>query len=276
MCCFWSKTPRRALVAVVLVCCVSLAGCKKELYGHVDESAANEMVAALMESDVSAEKTSPDGGKSWSVMVDSGDVVRATQVLHARGLPEEKFVSLGDLFKNDGLVSTPNDERVRFIYGVSQELSATLSKIDGVVAARVHIVLPNNDPLAQSIKPSSASVLIKYRPDADIAALVPQIKNMVAHSVEGLTYDQVSVTTVAADSIDLAPPPASASLNSWLTAAVACGVAGGVAAAFVRVRRSFGTMIRHDWSRIAATVTTWWQGIFSHARKALESVRSRV
>ncbi len=213
-----------SLLLCMLTLCAVLGGCKKELYGKLSEQDVNEMVVALLEHNVDASKDTPDDGKTWSLDVDSGQLVEAMQVLRAAGLPHSNYEDLGNLFKKDGLVSTPTEERVRFIYGMSQELSSTLSKIDGVLVARVQIVLPNNDPLAQVMKPSSAAVFIKYRPDSDIGALVPQIKTLVMHSVEGLTYDQVSVTAVAADPIDLSRVVhAPTGTPSWLVAAITGG-----------------------------------------------------
>ncbi|MFM0315452.1 type III secretion inner membrane ring lipoprotein SctJ [Paraburkholderia nemoris] len=233
------------MLCMTFVLLAALAGCNKELYGNLSEQDANEMVVALLEQGVDASKTTSDNGKTWALEVDKDQVLRAMQVLRARGLPHNKYDDLGMLFKKDGLVSTPTEERVRFIYGLEQELSATLSKIDGVVVARVQIVLPNNDPLAQQVKPSSASVFIKYRPESDVNALLPQIKTLVMHSVEGLTYDAVSVTAVPADPLEVSKVPQ----TSWplhVVAVAALVFLVGAAGLFLWTKRGIPAAAKKD------------------------------
>lgn len=244
----------------ILLCVTLISGCKKELYGNLTEQDANEMLVVLLEQSVAASKDSSDGGKSWALDVDSGQLVRAMEVLRANGLPRSRFNDLGELFKKDGLVSTPTEERVRFVYGISQELSSTLSKIDGVLVARVQIVLPNNDPLAQDVKPSSAAVFIKYRPDADVNTLIPQIKTLVMHSVEGLTYDHVSVTTVVADHVDSSKfaSPASSLWPTVMLAAVFVALIAVVGLAAYRFRVGLRS--------VKSTLQQWFEVLVSRFR----------
>lgn len=208
---------------MVLLMMALLSACKTDLYTKRTEAEANDMVAALLQRGVEADKKTADGGKTWNVSVDEKDVVSALDILRANGLPNDKYVSLGDMFKKEGLISTPTEERVRFIHGVSQELSSTLSKIDGVIVAKVHIVLPNNDPMSTTVKPSSASVFVKYRPEIDVPQLAPSIKSMVARSVEGLTYDNVTVTLVPGAMLPAQTRQAAAD-NGWLWALGAVGL----------------------------------------------------
>jgi type III secretion protein J len=185
---------------LALFAVAGLCSCKSEVYERLDERDANEMLATLYSAGIQASKITADE-KTWSVTVQSQDLPTALRVVAAHGLPREQFANVGDLFKKEGLVSTPSEERIRYIYAVSQELSNTLSQIDGVIVARVHPVIPANDPLATQIRPASASVFIKYRRDADLEALAPPIKNLIMRSIEGLQYENISLTFVPADDL---------------------------------------------------------------------------
>ncbi|VWD53072.1 type III secretion apparatus lipoprotein SctJ [Burkholderia lata] len=228
-----SKDTRRAgsraarLIGAALTCAV-LAACSKNLYESLSEQDANEIVAALFEEGLDASKQRSGNGKSWMVTIQGSQFAGAIEILRDRGLPREKHDDLGSLFRKDGLVSTPTEERVRFLYGLSQELSSTISAIDGVVVARVQIVLPNNDPLAQEIKPSSASVFIKYRADSSVGKIVPQIKTLVVNSVEGLAYERISVTAVVAEPGARRPVAPDRLPLQWFAVGLAAfGLAGG-------------------------------------------------
>ena len=204
------STLSRLLPAFALA--LALAGCKTGLYSGLNETEANEIVAALSAGNIDARKERPDG-TDWQVQVDEGSIGPALALLGAQGLPHERFASMGDMFQKQGLVSTPSEERMRYIYAVSQELSQTLRSIDGVVSARVHVVIPATDPMSDKIRPSSAAVFIKHRPDVDLRLLAPAVKDLVAHSIEGLTPDQVSLSLFEAPRI-AAPAVAAAAVGA--------------------------------------------------------------
>jgi type III secretion protein J len=194
----------RCLAAALAI--VGLCSCKSELYERLDERDANEMLATLYSAGIHADKSTRDE-KTWSVEVDEHDLANGLRVIAEHGLPREQFANAGELFKKEGLVSTPSEERIRYIYAVSQELSNTLSQIDGVIVARVHPVIPANDPLASQIRPSSASVFIKYRRDTNLESLAPVIKNLVMKSIEGLEYENIALTFVAAQELPRGKTP---------------------------------------------------------------------
>ena len=203
----WLQLRRLLLLLIVL----PLAACKVGLYSGLNEQEANEMLAALAAQSIDAAKERVEGA-DWQVQVQEQQLGAAIAVLRAQGLPRERYTSMGELFQQRGLVSTPSEERMRYIHAVSQELSQTLRSVDGVIAARVHVVIPANDPLSDKLRPSSAAVFIKHRPDVDLRLLAPAVKDLVAHGIEGLKYDQVSLS--------LFPSQAAAPLSpSTLTAA---------------------------------------------------------
>ncbi len=187
-----------------------LLGCKVELYSGLKEREGNEMLAILIDNDIPSEKL-VDKDKIVTIMVNADDVSRAVKVLSGLGFPKEKYSSIGDIFPKDGLISSPTEERARYTYSMSQELSSTLSMIDGIVTARVHVVLPQEqDSLTDVNYPSSASVFIKYTPELELAGLVPKVKTLVSNSIEGLSLDKIAVSLFPAtrlNSMTINKPP---------------------------------------------------------------------
>lgn len=208
-----------------------LAGCNgQELYSKLNERQANEMVAALREAGIEAEKRAAEG--SFSVQIPAKDFGAAVNTLKAQGLPRDEFQSLGQVFKQGGMVSTPTEERARMLYALSQELSNTIANIDGVITARVHLAMPEKNPLADKVLPSGASIFIKHRANCDLTAQVPQIKALVVNSIEGLPYDNVTVALFAAEGTarELVRPAAPARVKQVSGQAVSssgAAIAGG-------------------------------------------------
>lgn len=206
----WKFPLMRRLAWLVLV--LPLAGCQQVLFSKLTEQQANEVLAALAETRIDASKEKV-GDQHWAVSVKSSRLGEALVYLRDRGLPVQPSPTMGEVFKKDGMISTPTEERARYAWALQESIAATLRRIDGVTEARVHVALPQNDPLSDKPLPSSASVFIKHRQTLDVNVIAPQVKSMVMASVEGLDYRNISLFAYPVDARPLPQPVQRATLQ---------------------------------------------------------------
>lgn len=181
--------------AMLSLAALLFAGCSKEttLHSGLEEQQANLVMAALLDVGISCSKIPGDEG-TWNVMVDEAKFGQAVELLEKKGLPRRPHQGIGEVFKKTGMISSPSEERIRFMDALAQDLAKTISCIDGVIDARVHIVLPENDPFARHVLPSSAAVAIRSRWDVDLTDVVPSVKGLVKNAIEGLVAEKIMVT----------------------------------------------------------------------------------
>ena len=203
------RVMRPLRLAVFGLLALLLAGCDVDLYSRLGEREANEMMAVLLEHGIGANRKL-EQDRSITISVPKSEFAQAVDLLKERGYPRDKYDTVADVFPGDKLISSPLQERARLNYALSQELAHTVSEIDGVLSARVHIVLPEDAELQKAAIPSSASVFVRYLRSAALQGAVPQIKTLVANSVAGVTYDRVTVVLVPVDSAPVAQPGANA------------------------------------------------------------------
>ena len=185
----------RAPIVAVALAAMLLAGCDKEatLHSGLGERQANLVMAALLDARITCRKTPGEEG-TWNVLCSEAKFAQAVNLLERQGLPREPRQGIGEVFKKTGMISSPSEERIRFMDALAQDIARTISMIEGVVDARVHVVLPENDPFARNALPSSAAVAIRSRWNADITDLVPSVKALVKNAIEGLQYEKIQVT----------------------------------------------------------------------------------
>jgi type III secretion protein J len=201
--------PATHCVWLLAVACV-IAGCSRgPLYSDLTETQANEVQAALLSAGIDARKAAMVKTKDWSIEVDRTDIPHSMAVLSASGLPRQPLQNLGEVFPKEGFVSSPLEERARYVFALSQEVEQTLLQLDGVVDARVHIAMPERNAFDDKSPSASASVVIIEQPGASLEARETDIKAIVTDGVEGLNdINRVTVKFFTRRSASDVPPAA--------------------------------------------------------------------
>jgi len=170
----WSRAPNYAL-----------------LYANLDEKDAAQVVQALQSSNIDYQL----GNGGTSIFVNSNETSNVRLKLAAQGLPR------GGTTAGDAGSDAQNPfgmselaERARYQQLLENDLSSTISNLQSVKSARVHLALPKSSAFIRDRSQASASVMVALYPGRQLdASQVGAIVHLVAASVPELDPQRVQV-----------------------------------------------------------------------------------
>lgn len=189
-----------------LIACLALAllaaGCGRvELYQDLTEEEANEILVLLAENGIrtNKKKTIVQNEVSYAVEVRDTDMVRARSLLLQHNLPRKREQGLDGVYKEKGLIPTPDEQKARFLLALKGEIINSLERIPQIVDADVVLNVPQRDEFAnaeeQKLQRPTASVIVRVKPEASGLEGItePKIQQFVSSAIEGMNPRDVTV-----------------------------------------------------------------------------------
>lgn len=196
---------KKPLLALLIF--LGFFGCKQiDLHHNLEETEASEILVLLQQNGIEAKKEREVSGQevSWKVSIREVDAARSRQILIANNLPRRRELGLSGVYKEKGLIPTPDEQKARFLLALKGEIINSLQRIPGVVDADVVLNVPTENEFAEldpEKKRPTASVVVKTRNDAVVAQTVTEgkVQQFVANSVPNLNPNDVTVIVTRAD-----------------------------------------------------------------------------
>ena len=132
------------------------------------------------------------GSDGTTVLVPAGTTAQARMLLAEKGLPTSANAGY-ELFDNVGSLGlTSFMQQVTRVRALEGEIARTIQSIQGIKAARVHIVMAERANFRRDEQEPTASVVIRAS-DIDAERSATSIRYLVAAAVPGLNVDKVTV-----------------------------------------------------------------------------------
>lgn len=133
------------------------------------------------------------GDNGATVLVASARAAESRLALAAAGLPKSGRIGF-ELFDKNNLGATEFTEHINYHRALEGELERSVMCLGEVEQARIHITLAKDSIYTEERQPAKASVLVRLKPAARLAAgNVTAISYLVASAVEGLAPEAVTV-----------------------------------------------------------------------------------
>ncbi|HET6969612.1 MAG TPA: flagellar basal-body MS-ring/collar protein FliF [Phenylobacterium sp.] len=177
------------LAAVLAAVFMNLGQPKALLYSNLDLKEAGTITGALDQAGIKYEVK----GDGSTIMVARDQVASTRLMLSGKGLPTAGSVGY-EIFDNaNALGQTDFVQQLNRQRALEGELARTIRALDGITAARVHLVLPKRQLFEDEAELPSASVSIGVGGREPGPDQVRAMQNLVAGAVPNLKPDRVTV-----------------------------------------------------------------------------------
>ncbi len=128
------------------------------------------------------------------VLVPADQVARARLLLAKEGLPSGGSIGYEIFDRGDSLTASGFQQAINQTRAMEGELSRTIRMLQGVKAARVHLVLPKREPFARDRQEAQASVVLTMAGAARLDREGTQaVLNLIAAAVPGLRPQNIAI-----------------------------------------------------------------------------------
>ncbi|UVW35159.1 flagellar basal-body MS-ring/collar protein FliF [SAR92 clade bacterium H455] len=184
----------------------------RTVYPGLSESDRQAAFEALAGADFKARIDSSTG----DLKVPDSRYHEARIFLAARGLPQEGTAGgISGLSDEASMTSSQFMEQVRYVSAMEQELARSITQINTIHSARVHLASPKQSVFVRNRTPAKASVVVSPYPGRQVSrSQVEAITHMVSSSVPYLAADDVVVVDQRGKLLTDANNFASMQLNS--------------------------------------------------------------
>jgi flagellar M-ring protein FliF len=182
------------------------------LYANLDERDASQVVQALQTAGIKYELN--NGGTT--IFVPASDVSATRLRLAGQGLPRGGSDGVGRGAADGGSQFGMSElaERTRYQQQLEADLSNTISSLQSIKSARVHLAMPKSSAFIRDRGRPSASVMVALYPGRSLDnTQVGAIVHLIAASVPDLDPSQVSVVDQKGALLTVSDPGSAEAIN---------------------------------------------------------------
>lgn len=160
------------------------------LYTELDQQDAGAVLQKLDSMKVPYEVSSTGG----MIRVPSDQVGKVRMMLAGQGLPRGGNIGYEIFDQKEEFGTTSFVQNINHLRALEGELARTITSIDAVQSARVHLVLPQRELFSHNSQAASASVSLRTRGGVTLTReQIASIQHLVASSVPQLQAAQVAI-----------------------------------------------------------------------------------
>ncbi len=159
------------------------------LYSNISEEDASKVVDYLNSQKISFKLE--NGGRTIKVPQEA--VYETRLALASKGIPSSGIIGY-EIFDKNTMGMSEFMQKLNYKRALEGELARTIMQQEGVLGARVMIVMPEKSIFKDEEKLPSASVVLKLKPGYSLSqSNITAMVNLVSSSVEGLNHDKVTI-----------------------------------------------------------------------------------